>query len=289
MQLTVKKDHSEQFTYNFTDFPVYIGKGCAADFPNYTALGHWHEDLEFSVVLNGRMYYNVNGDTVSVDEGEGIFINTRQMHYNFSRENRDAEYICILLHPMLLCTSRLVERRFVEPLLSDPSHPCYVFRRDNTAICEKLLYIYEVRDDPLAPMLIQAASFQIWSELYQNIPPTREKAGPVSQKLSALNDMVAFIQKHYRERLSLEEIARAGGVGKTSCCNIFQRYINQSPNAYLIEYRLRKGIELLCSTDMTVAEICYAVGFNGPSYFSESFRKVFGCSPLEYRKREGKY
>lgn len=83
----------------------------------------------------------------------------------------------------------------------------------------------------------------------------------------------------------MEDIAKAGNVSKTGCCGIFQKYVNQSPNAYLIEYRLRNGIELLRTTDMTVTEICYEVGFNGPSYFSESFRKAFGCSPLEYRKK----
>ena len=43
-------------------------------------------------------------------------------------------------------------------------------------------------------------------------------------------------------------------------------------------------MELLRSSDMTVAEICYEVGFSGPSYFTETFRKKLGCSPSAYRR-----
>lgn len=99
--------------------------------------------------------------------------------------------------------------------------------------------------------------------------------------------MIAYIQKNFREKISLEDIAKAGNVSKTSCCKIFKKYVNQSPNAYLIEYRLRSGLELLRTTDMTVTEICFEVGFNGPSYFSESFHKAFGYSPIEFRRRSG--
>lgn len=51
-----------------------------------------------------------------------------------------------------------------------------------------------------------------------------------------------------------------------------------------MEFRLRSGIELLNTTDMTVTEISFEVGFCGSSYFCESFKKVFGCSPLQFRK-----
>ncbi len=84
--------------------------------------------------------------------------------------------------------------------------------------------------------------------------------------------------------MTLEGIARAGSVSKSTCCKVFHKYSSQSPLNYLIEFRLRKGMELLRSTDMTVTEICYDVGFSSPSYFSESFRRSFGCTPLGYRK-----
>ena len=87
-----------------------------------------------------------------------------------------------------------------------------------------------------------------------------------------------------REKISLSDIANAGGTCKTSCCTIFKKFTNQTPNEYLTDYRLHKSIDLMQNTDMTLTEICYDVGFSGASYFSETFRKVYDMSPTEYKK-----
>lgn len=286
MQLTVRKDQSEHFLYNTPGFPVYLGQGHISDFPNYTALCHWHDDVEFSVMLSGGADYNINGEIVRVEAGEGIFINTRQLHYNFSQDRQDCEYFCVLMHPMLLCASPYVERTFVAPVLGNPGFPYRVLRGPwGQGVCQKLRELYERQKQPHPQLAIQAGFFQIWEELYLNAPVAQKAPKPRSQNLNALKNMIAYIQDNYQSKVTLDNIAKAGNVSKTSCCNIFQKYVNQSPNAYLIEYRLRNGIELLSTTDMTITEICYEVGFSGPSYFSESFRKAFGCSPLEYRNK----
>lgn len=284
MQLTVRKDQSEQFQYNTPGFPVYLGQGHISDFPNYTALCHWHDDVEFSVVLSGGADYNINGEIVRVEAGEGIFINTRQLHYNFSRDRQDCEYFCVLMHPMLLCASPYVERTFVAPVLGNPGFPYRVLRGPwGQAVCQKLRELYERQKQPHPQLAIQARFLEIWEVLYRNAPPNEKPVKSRDQNLKALKSMIAYIQKNYQKKISLESIAKAGSVSKTSCCKIFKKYVSQSPNAYLIEYRLRSGLELLRTTDMTVTEICFEVGFSGPSYFSESFHKTFGCSPMEFR------
>lgn len=284
MQISVRDDHSELFTYNTPGFPAYIGQGDVADFPGFSALAHWHDDLEFALMLSGGMEYSVNGRTLRVREGEGIFINTRQVHFNFSREGRSGRYLCALLHPMLLCSSPYVEESFVAPVLSDPEYPCHVFHPDTPwegEVCGLLREIWEQREDPL---LVQAAFLRIWSLIYRNAPVQKDRPAPRSRDLGTLQEMIAYIQRNHREKLTLMDIARAGNVSRTTCHHIFKKYVDQSPNAYLNEYRLRRGMELLRGTDMTVAEICYETGFRGASYFSESFRKVFGISPMEFRK-----
>lgn len=96
--------------------------------------------------------------------------------------------------------------------------------------------------------------------------------------------MISFVNANYGEKLNLSSIAASGNVGKTGCCAIFKRYLNKTPNEHLAELRLRKSMELLKNTDMTILEISYAVGFSGASYFTETFRKFYGCTPSEYRK-----
>ena len=95
--------------------------------------------------------------------------------------------------------------------------------------------------------------------------------------------MITYVQKNYKEKINLADIAQSGAVGKTECCTIFRTYTNLTPILYLNDFRLRKSAELLTKTDMTVSEICYEVGFSNASYFAETFRNTFHCTPKEYR------
>lgn len=55
-----------------------------SQYPEYRAPSHWHDDIEFICVLSGGMKYNVNGEIVNLKKGEGIFVNSGQMHSGFS-------------------------------------------------------------------------------------------------------------------------------------------------------------------------------------------------------------
>lgn len=197
------------------------------------------------------------------------------------------EYICLLVHPALLCASPYVERTFIEPVLTN-APPYILLEKDGWGgkLCGLLKEAAESLQGPTGPLRVQAKLWEIWEELYTSLPRPADAPRPRNQNLHSLQSMVAFIQKNYKEKVTLEEIARAGSVSKSTCCKVFGKYSSQSPLGYLIEFRLRKGMELLRSTDMTVTEVCFEVGFSGPSYFSESFRKSFGCTPVEYRKKQ---
>jgi len=56
---------------------------------------------------------------------------------------------------------------------------------------------------------------------------------------------------------------------------------------FLNEYRLKKAVELLVSTDMPITEVCFACGYEHISYFGKLFRECYGVSPREYRNSMG--
>ena len=98
--------------------------------------------------------------------------------------------------------------------------------------------------------------------------------------------MTGYIQKFYREKITLKDIAFSGAVGQSKCCKLFKKYIGVTPNTYLIQYRLHQSTWYLKNTDMTVTEIAQTVGFSGGSYYAEAFGKLCNKSPSEYRKAE---
>ena len=63
-------DLSENVSYNIPSFPVYIKKEQLSSYPDFCAVSHWHDDLEFVLILEGQMSYEVNGQHISLSAGE---------------------------------------------------------------------------------------------------------------------------------------------------------------------------------------------------------------------------
>ena len=96
--------------------------------------------------------------------------------------------------------------------------------------------------------------------------------------------MMQYIQEHYRENITLEDIASAVHLGKSTAMEIFRQGIHQSPVAWLIHFRLKQAAILLSSTEKKITAIADEVGFESSTYFCRRFRKLYGMTPNEYRK-----
>lgn len=283
----LKDDRSEKIHYSLPDYLIHIQEGLLSHYPNYAAPSHWHDDIELIAVLSGEMKYNVNGEIVMLPSGSGILVNARQMHFGFSDTRSECDFICILLHPMLLCAAPSYEKDFVLPVVRNEAMP-YVLLDSavlwHQKILEQIHFMYANRNLKTAPLKVQSAFSEIWSLLYENLPQAPGPSSPPSSDLTITKNMVGFIQKNYARKISLADIAASGAVGQSKCCKLFAKYFGQTPNGYLIQYRLNKSIELLCDTDMSVTEIALSAGFNGASYYAETFRKWLGKSPTEFRR-----
>lgn len=280
-------DESERVAYNRNEYPAYICRDRLSHYPNYSAASHWHEDPEWITVLSGHMLYNVNGTVFDITEGNGIFVNSRQFHHGYSADRSECEFICIVFHPLLLCANEYVANRYVRPVIEHGGQPCMplqhavLWQRQAMDILMEICR-YGGEEDFLT---VQKLLFDLWIPLYRHFPTDGNRPLRPNRQLAAVKQMVSFIQAHYREALSLQQIAAAGNVCKSGCSALFSKYLSQPPVAYLNEYRLSRSLELLLHTDMSILEISYEVGFHHASYFSEIFKKCYHCTPREYVKR----
>ena len=286
--MNLKPDRSENVSYDIAAHPIYIRKGYLSYYLNYSAEAHWHDDIELIYILSGKMLYNINGETVLLKEKEGIFINARQLHFGYSDDQTECVFLCILLHPLLLCASDLIAEKFVSPVLTNTLFPYHHLTMQcdwEKRILDNIVKIYQAKDTTTAELKVQALFFDIWSQICENIFTYSEKQEVTSHHLTSLKAMIAYIDHHYTDKLNLHMIAKSGNVGKTNCCSIFKKYINKTPNEYLTDLRLRKSLSYLETSDLTIEEISARVGFSGASYYTETFRKLYHLTPTKYRKK----
>ena len=119
LTVDLKDDRSEIVHYDFEDYPIYIRKALLSSYNNFEAPLHWHDDIEFIAVLQGEMNYNINGEIITLMQNEGVFVNSRQLHFGFSKAKTECDFICVLIHPLMLCVSGAIEQKYVVPLLEN--------------------------------------------------------------------------------------------------------------------------------------------------------------------------
>ena len=94
-----------------------------------------------------------------------------------------------------------------------------------------------------------------------------------------------YIDNHFKENLRLDDLAALAHINKYYLSHTFQKEFGTSPISYLISRRIQESRYLLSDTDHTLSQIAHILGFSSLSYFSQSFRRLEGMSPLEYRKQ----
>lgn len=285
-------DASETVAYNNPLFPAYARYGVLSRYPDYAAISHWHEDLEFILVKKGQMTYSINGELVELSKNNGIMVNSRQIHHGFSAEHRECEFICILLSPELLWGSEWFYQNCVGHITERSVYP-YVYLDSagwQAEVLRRLDEIYRSFGDGADGMPAEGLAYfellenfiAIMKLLYRKLPagmPEKE-----STELVSLKSMIAYIEKHFTEHVSLVDVASAGACCKSRCDLLFKKYLREMPVSYMTKLRLRKSLAALLETDACITDIAYAHGFGGASYYCETFRKYYGVSPLKYKK-----
>lgn len=283
-------DSSETVAYNNPLFPAYVVYGVLSSYPDYTSISHWHKDLEFIVVKKGKMTYNVNGQLIELTESCGIMVNSRQLHYGFSAEHNECEFICILLSPELLQENNWFYQNCIEPVTENSAVPyLYLTQNDWTAsVIQKLEEIYDffgkIPAKHLSYFRLMENYYGIMKILYENLDIENQAQEPESSELSSLKNMISYIEEHYMEHVALADIALSGACCKSKCSLLFKKYLRDTPITYLTKLRLQKSLSMLLGSNSNIAAIAYEYGFNGPSYYCETFKKYYGVSPVIYKK-----
>ncbi|MEV6692831.1 helix-turn-helix transcriptional regulator [Micromonospora sp. NPDC051196] len=112
-------------------------------------------------------------------------------------------------------------------------------------------------------------------------PPSRAPGDLLAHLRRARDHM----DRHYTEALDLAAVAAVAGISKYHFHRLFTVTYGLSPAAYLSKRRIERAQDLLRATNLTVTEVCYAVGFASLGSFSSRFRELVGESPSEFQRR----
>jgi AraC-like DNA-binding protein len=91
--------------------------------------------------------------------------------------------------------------------------------------------------------------------------------------------------RHYAEPVDLDTMAAVAGLSRYHFLRLFRATYGVTPAAYVSQRRIERAQDLLRATNLTVTEVCHAVGFSSLGSFSSRFREVVGETPTEFQRR----
>ena len=116
-----------------------------------------------------------------------------------------------------------------------------------------------------------------------------ELANAEDEKKTAESEMhvkkaLLYIKYNYNHKMNVNDIADALRLNRSYFSRIFKQYTKIQPSEYITQFRIKKSMELMNTTDMTVSEIAKSVGIEESHYFSRMFKKHTGVSPTKYKE-----
>lgn len=285
--LTIHSDSSESLHYNLEDFPIYTHYDELYNY-DYQAIVHWHPDLEFIYIVKGTMDYFINGKTVTINQGNAIFVNSQRLHYGFSKEHNDCTFIALVISPEIFmnvasCCKDYFQKKF--GLKNIDYIPLYQHITWEKEIIDYIISIHELMHCPVfKPLPIISKSIDIIFKIGEHIDDYKEN-NHNSQDQTIFLQLTSYISKNYGEKITLSSLSKEVGISRNKCCELFQRFTNKTLTNYLTTYRINKSIELLKNTHLSISEISSMCGFSTPSYFTSVFIKSKGFKPKDLKHK----
>ncbi len=101
-------------------------------------------------------------------------------------------------------------------------------------------------------------------------------------------EAIAHLETHFHQPVHLDQLAQIARMSKRSFMRAFRAATGVPPISYLIRQRVNRAAVLLRNGNESITEIAFEAGFTDSNYFSRQFRQVFGLTPSDYRKRQGR-
>lgn len=244
---------------------------------DWHSVPHTHNHVELFYIIGGKGQFLINDQLYPVNTNHLVIINPNVIHTEVSLNAQPLEYIvlgvdgielsisgtsngqfCILDHFESLDMASCLRNILREMEMKQPGYE---------DVCQAFMEILIIR-------LMRSTGLSL---------PSETSAVSTNRQCAAVR---RYIDLHFKEALTLEQLAEEGHMNKFYLSHAFKREYGVSPINYMISRRIEESKYLLAETDLSLSQIAQLLGFSSLSYFSQVFHRTQSVSPKEYRQSQ---
>ena len=250
---------------------------------------HDHSAVEILLTLEGSVTYTVDDIVYQVRKGEVLII-PPDMQHALSMGEESSRYL-FLFEPEGILSMRDIKT--LTPYFHRPFHlrdgsEAHVRIRE---LLLKLKDVYEKRE-LMWNTVCYSYLLQVYAMLgqrYLNGVRNRIPDGGRIVESEVITASMTYINNHYKQDLSLEDVAEFAGFSRYYFSRSFKKQTGYSFKDYLCEKRLQVATDLLIRTDKSMKDVAAESGFGSVATFNRVFREKKGCTPTQFRAIYGMY
>ncbi len=253
--------------------------------PRYNMIHHWHNECEIIVVRKGHFDLTVDGREQRLEAGDCTLVIGGSMH---GGTPYDCAYDCLVFDIATLLKCSQTCGIAMQSIINHEKRLAPVFKSNTetakfaTAVVDAMLKKFSGYEFFVQGNLLCMLGSIINSNFYSadsDIPAADIK------KIRKFKKVLTYIEQHYREQITLEEMAKQCGMNRNYFCRAFKEYTKKTPIEYLNYYRIESACEQIVGTDDKLIDIAMNCGFNDYSYFIKVFKSQKGVTPRDYCRK----
>lgn len=270
----------EYITYP-SDSPIKISYANIREYPI-----HWHNSIEILYVLRGSINVNIDTDSFEILEKEMEIINVDEAHRIYSNEDNKV----LIFH---------IDPYFFEKYYKDINNIFfYTNSTDDGAqegeeydllrnflaklLCEAVQKL-EDYDKEIESILVDLLYHLINSFHY--LTYEKEELKDKSEQLARYHRISKYIYNNYDSNITLQEIAKKEFLSPHYLSHEIKYATGYSFTDLVNLTRVEESVKLLLDSDLSISDISDEIGFSHVRYLNKNFKNYYGCTPLQYRKK----
>jgi AraC-like DNA-binding protein/quercetin dioxygenase-like cupin family protein len=263
---------------------------------HYTPAWNWHERLELTMPLDGRVRMRMGEQRVELGPGDLLVVDNLKLHNVEDFPGFDTRVVVMTFMPEFVYTpgSPSCDYAFLLPFYTKREGYPHVLRSTDElaapvyhAMIELLQRYFKSRGVSHSESGCKASFLQILYHLmlrFQASEVLRSEFVQHRQQADRLARLFEYVRLNYAERISIQQATQLVHMSQAQFMKVFKKVAGMTFVAYVTRVRITNALRLLRETDMTIAEVAARTGFSDQSYFDRRFRQAFGKSPRDWRR-----
>ncbi len=230
------------------------------------------ECYEIELYISGEGETNLNSVAYPHEKGNLIFARRGDIRFSKNR------FFCFYVH--------INPDKETCDLLSDITPKFKVTNYEAYKLCYTEIFKLWESDEP-RPLLLQSKLYELLEMIIKDDRLSRS-VGSFGSGASAegVRKAVDYINENYMNRITLKKLAETACFSPIYFHKVFTALTGKTPHEFLTEKRFEAAKVYLLTTDMSLGEIVDACGFSSHSYFDFHFKKTYGITPSQFRKKK---